>query len=44
MTDQLIEYDGLGLASLIRSGQISAAELVEVVIGRIERQFLSWRE
>lgn len=37
MTDQLIEYDGLGLASLIRSGQISAAELVEVVIGRIER-------
>ncbi|MBL8648369.1 MAG: amidase [Sphingosinicella sp.] len=37
MTDQLIEYDGLGLADLIRTGQVSSAELVEVVIGRIER-------
>ncbi|MBY8825345.1 amidase [Sphingomonas colocasiae] len=37
MTDQLSGYDGLGLADLIRSGQISAAELVEVVIERIER-------
>jgi amidase len=37
MTDQLIDYDGLGLAELIRTGQISAAELAETVIERIER-------
>ena len=37
MTDQLVDYDGLGLAELIRTRQISSAELVETVIGRIER-------
>lgn len=29
-------YDGLGLAELVRSGQISAAELIEAAIERIE--------
>ncbi len=30
------EYDGLGMAELVRSGQISAAELVDEAAGRIE--------
>ena len=30
------EYDGLGLAELVRSGQVTAAELVDEAIGRIE--------
>jgi Asp-tRNA(Asn)/Glu-tRNA(Gln) amidotransferase A subunit family amidase len=30
------EYDGLGLAQLVRSGQVSAAEVVEAAILRIE--------
>ncbi len=31
------EYDGLGLAELVRRGEVSAAELVEEAITRIER-------
>ena len=31
------EYDGLGLAELVRRGEVSAAELVEEAISRIER-------
>jgi amidase len=31
------EYDGLGLAALVRSGEVSPAELVEEAIARIER-------
>ncbi len=34
--DQLIDYDALGLAELIKKKEISAKELVEVVIRRIE--------
>ena len=34
--DELIDYDALGLAQLIKKKQISASELVEVVIRRIE--------
>jgi amidase len=37
MTDQLIEYDGIALAELIRKNEINPAELVEIVIQRIER-------
>jgi amidase len=33
---QFENYDGLGLAALMRSGQVSAAELVEETIARIE--------
>lgn len=31
------EYDGLGLAELVRRGEVSASELVEEAIARIER-------
>ncbi|HXQ46024.1 MAG TPA: amidase family protein, partial [Caulobacteraceae bacterium] len=31
------EYDGVGLAELVRKGEVSAAELVEAAIERIER-------
>lgn len=31
------DYDGLGLAALVKSGQVSPAELVEAAIERIER-------
>ena len=31
------EYDGLGLAELVRRGEVSAPELVEEAISRIER-------
>ena len=31
------EYDGLGLAELVRRGEVSSAELVEEAIARIER-------
>ena len=34
--DELIDYDALGLAQLIKKGDISQAELVEVIIRRIE--------
>ncbi len=32
------EYDGLGLGELVRRGDVSAPELVEEAIARIERQ------
>ncbi len=35
--DQYLEHDGLGLAELVRQGSVSAAELLEVSITRIER-------
>ncbi len=35
--DAYAEYDGLGLAELVRTGQVSPAELVEAAIQRIER-------
>src|ERR1700690_235093 len=31
------EYDGVGLAELVRKGQVTPAELVEAAIERIER-------
>ena len=31
------EYDGLGLAKLVREGQVTPAELTEAAIERIER-------
>ena len=31
------DYDGLGLAELVRRGEVTAAELVEAAIERIER-------
>jgi amidase len=30
------DYDGLGLAALVREGEVQPAELVEEAIGRIE--------
>lgn len=35
--DHYSDYDGLGLAELVRTGQVSPAELVEAAIERIER-------
>ena len=37
MKVELIEYDALGLAEMIRDGEIKASELVEMTIERIER-------
>ena len=37
MYHEYSEYDGLGLAELVRKGEVSAAELVEAAIERIER-------
>ncbi len=34
--DEFVDYDATGLAELVRSGQVTQAELVEVVIRRIE--------
>ncbi|MFN3522192.1 MAG: amidase [Phenylobacterium sp.] len=34
---EFADYDGLGLAALVKSGQVSPAELVEAAIERIER-------
>ena len=34
--DELIDYDALGLAQLIKNKEVSATELVEIVIRRIE--------
>ena len=33
---QYDEYDGLGLAELVRAGEVTAAELVDEAIARIE--------
>jgi amidase len=30
------DYDGLGLAALVRKGEVTAAELLEAAIERIE--------
>ncbi|MFK7801554.1 MAG: amidase [Anaerolineae bacterium] len=35
--DEYENYDGLGLADLVRTGQVTAAELTEAAITRIER-------
>ncbi len=35
--DEINHHDGLGLAHLVRSGQVSASELLEAVIARTER-------
>jgi amidase len=34
---QYSEYDGLGLAELVRNGEVSASELVEEAIARVDR-------
>ncbi|MFX8597347.1 amidase family protein, partial [Acinetobacter baumannii] len=34
---QYADYDGLGLAHLVKTGEVSPAELVEAAIERIER-------
>ncbi|MGH6897410.1 MAG: amidase family protein, partial [Geminicoccaceae bacterium] len=34
---EYVEYDGLGLAELIRSRQVSTEEVLEAAIGRIEK-------
>ena len=34
---EYVEYDGLGLAQLIQARQVSAAEVLEAAIARIER-------
>jgi amidase len=36
--DEYAEYDGLGLAELVRKGEVSPAELVEEAIARIEKR------
>ena len=36
MTDELEQMDGLGLAELIRDGEVSASEVLEATIARIE--------
>ena len=35
--EEYSEYDGLGLAELVRRGEVSPAELVEEAITRIDR-------
>ena len=35
--DDYIRHDGLGLAALVRSGQVSAAELLETALARIDQ-------
>ena len=37
MTDDLLGYDALGLAELIRTREITPTELLEITIQRIER-------
>ncbi len=34
--DEYAKRDGLGLAALVRSGEVTAAEVVEAAIGRAE--------
>ncbi|NQU64925.1 MAG: amidase, partial [SAR324 cluster bacterium] len=36
MTDELLNYDALGLADLVRKGEVTARELVEMTARRIE--------
>lgn len=37
MADELVKYDAMGLSDLIRKGEITPAELLEITIHRIER-------
>ena len=37
MADELVKYDGMGLSDLIRNGEITPAELLEIIIHRIEK-------
>jgi len=37
MVDELIGYDAIGLSELIRKGDITAIELLDIVIDRIEK-------
>ncbi len=34
--DEFLDYDSLGLAELIKSGEVSQAEIVEIIVRRIE--------
>jgi Asp-tRNA(Asn)/Glu-tRNA(Gln) amidotransferase A subunit family amidase len=36
--DELVGYDAIGLSELIRSGEITPTELLEITIQRIEKQ------
>jgi len=38
MTSELAHQDSVGLAELIRNGELSAVELIEDTIERIERR------
>jgi amidase len=37
MKDELIGYDGIGLSELIRKGELTVLELVDLTIQRIEK-------
>jgi Asp-tRNA(Asn)/Glu-tRNA(Gln) amidotransferase A subunit family amidase len=37
MVDELVKYDAMGLSDLIRKGEITPAELLEITIHRIEK-------
>ncbi len=37
MTDELVRYDAVDLGELIRKGEISSVELLDITIQRIER-------
>ena len=37
MADELVKYDAMGLSDLIRKGEITPAELLEITIHRIEK-------
>ena len=37
MADELIRYDAVGLGELIRKGEISSVELLDITIQRIEQ-------
>jgi amidase len=37
MADELVKYDAIGLSDLIRKGEITPAELLEITIHRIEK-------
>jgi amidase len=37
MADEFVEYDAVALGRLIREGEISPVELIDITIQRIER-------
>ena len=37
--DEYLQFDGLGLAELVRQGEVSALELLDLAIARIEAAF-----